>query len=182
MQIYEKRYKLKSSDVDMNRRLRTPVLFTMLQEAAIAHTEELGMGREKTLDRGLLWIVTMQRAEIARMPGYDEEIVLRSWPGRTLHLIFPRYFSIETAAFSARALRSSRDEPAFDMTSSAGGITMKIPTATDKSMSALSITATTRILVCFFCPRTSSRVSSSCDMYSSCFMYIISLTAFMHIL
>ncbi len=98
MQIYEKEFKLKSSDVDMNRRLRTSVLFTMLQEAAIAHTEALGMGREKTLDRGLLWIVTMQRAEIARMPEYDEEIVLRSWPGDSLHLIFPRYFSLTTAA------------------------------------------------------------------------------------
>ncbi len=98
MQIYEKEFKLKSSDVDMNRRLRTSVLFTMLQEAAIAHTEELGMGREKTLDRGLLWIVTMQRAEIARIPEYDEEIVLRSWPGDSLHLIFPRYFSLTTAA------------------------------------------------------------------------------------
>ena len=98
MQIYEKKFKLKSSDVDMNRRLRTSVLFSMLQEAAIAHTEALGMGREKTLDRGLLWIVTMQRAEIARMPEYDEEIVLRSWPGDSLHLIFPRYFSLTTAA------------------------------------------------------------------------------------
>ena len=82
----------------MNRRLRTSVLFTMLQEAAIAHTEELGMGREKTLDRGLLWIVTMQRAEVLRMPHYDEDIILRSWPGRTMHLLFPRYFSLETAS------------------------------------------------------------------------------------
>ena len=98
MDIYERRFRLKSSDVDKDRRLRTSVLFSMLQEAAIAHTEELGMGREKTLDRGLLWIVTLQRAEIERMPLYDEDVVLRSWPGRTMHLLFPRYFSLETEA------------------------------------------------------------------------------------
>ncbi len=96
MSVYERRFRLKSSDVDKDRRLRTSVLFSMLQEAAIAHTEELGMGREKTLDRGLLWIVTLQRAEIERMPVYDEDVVLRSWPGRTMHLLFPRYFSLET--------------------------------------------------------------------------------------
>ena len=96
MSVYERRFRLKSSDVDKDRRLRTSVLFSMLQEAAITHTEELGMGREKTLDRGLLWIVTLQRAEIERMPGYDEDVVLRSWPGRTMHLLFPRYFSLET--------------------------------------------------------------------------------------
>ena len=66
MSLYERELRLRSKDVDMHRRLRTSVLFELLQEAAIAHTEALGMGREKTLDRGLLWIVTMQSAEIRR--------------------------------------------------------------------------------------------------------------------
>jgi acyl-ACP thioesterase len=65
-----------------------------MQEASIRHTEELGMGREMTLDRGLLWMVTLQRAEIARMPEYDELITLESWPGDTMHLLFPRYYRV----------------------------------------------------------------------------------------
>ena len=92
------RLKLRSRDVDMFRRLRTSELFKLLQEASIRHTEALGMGREKTLDKGILWVLLMQRAEITRMPCYDEEIVLRSWPGTTMHLLFPRYYSLETAA------------------------------------------------------------------------------------
>lgn len=95
--IYEKKLRLLSSDVDIDRRLRTSVLFSMFQEAAIAHTEQLGMGREKTLDKGLLWIVTLQSLEIDRMPCYDEDLVLRSWPGDTMHLLFPRYYSMESA-------------------------------------------------------------------------------------
>ena len=55
------------------------------------------MGRDKTLDRGILWVLLMQRAEIVRMPEYDERIVLKSWPGKTMHLLFPRYYSLETA-------------------------------------------------------------------------------------
>ncbi len=98
MSVYKRELLLKSRDVDMFRRLRTSELFRLLQEASIAHTEQLGMGREKTLDKGLLWILLLQRAEISRMPEYDENIVLKSWPGKTMHLLFPRYYSMETAA------------------------------------------------------------------------------------
>ncbi len=90
--------KLRSRDVDMHRRLRTSELFKLLQEASIRHTEALGMGREKTLDKGILWVLLMQRAEITRMPCYDETVVLKSWPGTTMHLLFPRYYSMETDA------------------------------------------------------------------------------------
>ena len=96
MNLYEERFRLKSKDVDLYRRLRCSRLFELLQEASIRHTELLGMGREKTLDRGLLWIVGLQRSEIRRMPEYDEEILLRSWPGKTMRLFFPRYYSLET--------------------------------------------------------------------------------------
>ena len=98
MIVYEKALRIRSSDVDMHRRLRLSVLFTLMQEAAIAHTEALGMGREKTLDKGVLWVVTLQSAQIARMPEYDEDVVLRSWPGRTMHVLFPRYCALDTAA------------------------------------------------------------------------------------
>lgn len=98
MSVYTETLRLRSKDVDLHRRLRTSQLFTLLQEASIRHTEQLGMGREKTLDKGILWVLTLQRCEIARMPEYDEEVLLKSWPGRTMHLLFPRYYSMETAA------------------------------------------------------------------------------------
>ncbi len=95
MSVYETSCKLLSADVDARRRLRLSRLFTFLQEASIAHTTELGMGREKTLDRGLLWIVTLQQVKIDRLPVYDETVKLLSWPGETMHLYFPRYYRME---------------------------------------------------------------------------------------
>ncbi|MBQ9512067.1 MAG: hypothetical protein IJR58_02620 [Lachnospiraceae bacterium] len=95
MSIYQEEIKLRSKDVDMYRRLRVSNMFQMFQEASIRHTEELGMGKEKTLDKGILWIVTLQRCEIQRMPCYDETVHLKSWPGKTMHLFFPRYYQIE---------------------------------------------------------------------------------------
>lgn len=101
------RIKLLSAHCDAQRRLRLSELFTWFQEAAIRHTEALGMGREKTLDRGLLWIVTQWRADIARLPEYDEEVVLTSWPGETMHVIFPRFFKLESAAGETLVTASS---------------------------------------------------------------------------
>ncbi len=98
MSVFREELLLRSKDVDMFRRLRTSELFHLLQEASIRHTEQLGMGRDKTLDKGILWVLLMQRAEIVRMPEYDERIVLKSWPGMTMHLLFPRYYSLETAS------------------------------------------------------------------------------------
>ena len=94
--VFEERFLLRSKDVDMFRRMRTSLVFERLQEASIRHTEQLGMGREKTLDKGILWVIGMQRAEIARLPEYDETVVLKSWPGEMMHLFFPRYYSMET--------------------------------------------------------------------------------------
>ena len=98
MSVYETSYRLLSSDVDAQRRLRLSRLFTFLQEASIAHTTALGKGWEKTLDKGLLWIVTLQQVKVDRLPVYDEDVRLLSWPGETMHLYFPRYYRLEDGA------------------------------------------------------------------------------------
>lgn len=66
-----------------------------LQESAIAHTEELGMGRKKTLDRGFLWVICKESILIHRLPEYDEEILISSSPAKTLHYFFPRRCEIK---------------------------------------------------------------------------------------
>ena len=93
--ILQKKLTVNSSQVDMFRRMRLSALFSLLQEAAIEHTTLLGCGRDKTLDRGLLWIVTHQSATISRMPIYDDTIILSTWAGKTMHMFFPRYWRLQ---------------------------------------------------------------------------------------
>lgn len=95
-ETYQIEYKILSSDVDQARKLRLSRLFTMLQEAAIAHTEQLGFGREKTLDRGFLWVVALQQLKLLRLPEYDERVILDSVPGQTMHSLYPRYSRLRT--------------------------------------------------------------------------------------
>lgn len=94
MNIYEQDYRIAYSDADMNRRLRLSRLFTLLQGAATDHAAILGAGREKTLDRGILWIVTLQQATIRRMPVYDEQVKIVTWPGNPKHLLYPRWYRV----------------------------------------------------------------------------------------
>ncbi len=101
MKTFSMQRRLGNGDVDLHMRLRTSALFGLLQEASIRHTEALGAGRAVTLDRGLLWAVTLQRCEIARMPTYDEKVTVETWPGETMHVLFPRYY----------VLRDERGEP-----------------------------------------------------------------------
>ena len=91
---YRVTYKLRNRDVNMFRRLRTSVLYEMLQEVSIAHTEELGMGRKMTLDKGLLWVIIQHRMEFFEPMEYDDEIIVESWPGKTMHVLFPRNYRI----------------------------------------------------------------------------------------
>lgn len=94
MNLYETSCRLKNRDVSLFRKLKISRMFEFLQEASIAHTEALGAGREKTLDRGLLWVVMQQEMKIVHLPEYDEEIRIVSWPGNTMHVLFPRFYRI----------------------------------------------------------------------------------------
>ncbi|MBR0040355.1 MAG: hypothetical protein IJP64_03145 [Oscillospiraceae bacterium] len=94
MEIYTLPCRLRSRDVNLFQRLRTSQLFELLQEAATDHSELLGCGVHEIRPRGLMWVLARQNAEIARMPSYGEEIVVETWPGKTVHSLYPRYYRI----------------------------------------------------------------------------------------
>lgn len=98
---YIEKKKLLADDVTMFRNLRPSVLLRWLQEISIAHTEELGAGREKTLDKGVLWVVARIKIEASRLPVYDEKVALKSWAGPTLRVLFPRHYVLEDESGNA---------------------------------------------------------------------------------
>lgn len=94
MSVYRKIYKVSNKDVSMHRTMKPSILLQLMQEAAFSHNEELGAGCAKTLDSGMLWMVTHHYVQITRMPVYGEELVLESWPGNYRHVMLPRYSRI----------------------------------------------------------------------------------------
>lgn len=91
---YLRDYTVSISDVDPARNLRLSALFRLFQEVATAHAACLGAGSGAALDKGILWVVTAQRAHILRMPRYEEKVKLSTWPGKPTHAFFPRYYRV----------------------------------------------------------------------------------------
>ena len=92
--MLSKRLKILTEHCDPSRKLRLSSLLKMLQEASIEDTENLGYPRSTTLDRGLLWVIGKERVQINRLPGYDETVELRSYPGERIPFLFPRHCKI----------------------------------------------------------------------------------------
>ncbi len=61
----------------------------------------------ETLDRGFLWIVTKIKLEIIRLPVYGEDIILKTWPGETSRVYFPRYYELRSSSDELLARASS---------------------------------------------------------------------------
>ena len=94
MGIYAEKYTLKSRDVNVFRTLRMSALFEIMQETATEHSEILGSGIDVIRGKNLMWVLALQLVEIKRMPKYREQITIETWPGKTVHSLYPRYHYI----------------------------------------------------------------------------------------
>ena len=94
MELYTMPYTLRSRDVNMFQRLRSSQLFELMQEAATDHSELLGAGVDVIRAQNLMWVLARQNVEIERMPSYGEKITIETWPGKTVHSLYPRYYRL----------------------------------------------------------------------------------------
>ena len=93
--MYQKKFLIGSNDVDQFLELKLPSFFKMMQELATEHAELLDIGKAKTIDKGLYWVITRIELEIIEHPKYLQNVVLKTYPGDDLKFIFPRYFFLE---------------------------------------------------------------------------------------
>mgnify|MGYP003297651915 CR=1 FL=1 len=67
-----------SRDVNLFRRLKPSAMLELFQELSVVHAGSLGFGTDEVLSRGAVWVITMQRIDITRMPEEGEIIFLES--------------------------------------------------------------------------------------------------------
>ena len=94
MSVYSTEHRLGGNDVNMFRRLRTSVMFELMQDVSEQQNVLHGLDSASIRERGLFWAVIRQCAAVSRMPGYGERITLETWPGKPRHMLFPRYFRL----------------------------------------------------------------------------------------
>lgn len=109
--VHEKSYRtsmrIGSRDVNLFRRLKTSALFEIFQELSVVHADILGFGTDEVLSRGIVWVITMQRVEIERLPDEQELVYLETWTGKTTHLLYPRFYRMYDEAGNVLVQASS---------------------------------------------------------------------------
>ncbi|MDO5329869.1 MAG: thioesterase [Bacillota bacterium] len=94
---FEYKIRLHTEHVDGKGKLRLDSMLQIFQEISIAHVSSLGMPSSFTMAKNLIWVIGKERIEIERLPQYEEEISVRTWPGKRMIFIFPRYYEIADA-------------------------------------------------------------------------------------
>jgi medium-chain acyl-[acyl-carrier-protein] hydrolase len=89
-------WRLLASDCDAERRVKLSALLRSIEEVSIADTTRLHMGREKTLDKGLLWVIGRLSLKINELPHYDDAVRLITYPEKREHVLFPRYYVLKS--------------------------------------------------------------------------------------
>ena len=93
---YRKLIEIQESDCDSAGRMKAAAMTYYLQEAAAAHAEALNVGIPRLKELGALWVVTRMGLQIGRLPEQGEKVYVQTWPGKTRHLLFPRYYAVKS--------------------------------------------------------------------------------------
>lgn len=97
--IFKRQYHIDLRDVDFNKQLKLSTLFSYFQDIASLASADLGFGIE-TLEKkfGVAWILTRIRVDILRMPNWDEEITIETWPLEPTRVEFDRDYLVKDAS------------------------------------------------------------------------------------
>ncbi len=77
---YSRTYDIPYFLVDQNRKLRITALMQFLEDMAIRHSEECGVGLDYYHNNGVAWVLAKWDIEIYEYPGFNHEITITTIP------------------------------------------------------------------------------------------------------
>jgi acyl-ACP thioesterase len=94
-----RKYRVLVNDADFTKRLKMSATFNYFQEIAALHAEKLGVGfDELILKHGAVWILARMRVDFTRLPLWNEEVFLDTWPQKPSRVHFERDYVMKDAA------------------------------------------------------------------------------------
>ena len=97
MEKYSIPYTIRTYECDAQKTLRLVSLFNLLQAAATDHAEVLGVGFYDLAAKGVFWVYASYDIRIARLPTWNEKVVLTTWPSETTPMVAVRELQMKTA-------------------------------------------------------------------------------------
>jgi acyl-ACP thioesterase len=92
--IYEKEYVIPVYDIGADGRLNLHSLFNYLQDIASEHAVKLRFGKDDLMKENRFWVLSRIAADIAIWPGWEETIIVKTWPRGTDKLFAVRDFRV----------------------------------------------------------------------------------------
>ena len=93
--IYNQSNLVSFYDLDASGDLSIKGMLKMINEAAFFNAEELGIGLDKTLETGLVFVVQRIGININQLPTLNQSIHVTTWPGVATRSLFKRYGAIK---------------------------------------------------------------------------------------
>ena len=92
--LYEKKYVIPVYDIGADEKLTPHSLFNYLQDIASEHAVKLRFGKDDLRKANRFWVLSRIAADIEIWPGWEETIVVKTWPRGTDRLFALRDFRV----------------------------------------------------------------------------------------
>jgi len=96
--IYQHDKRIGFYDLDAAGNLKLTALLKHINDAAWYNAESLGLGMEKTLEIGMVFVIQRFGIKIFSKPEMDELITIKTWPGEVTRSAFKRQGEILNSA------------------------------------------------------------------------------------
>jgi medium-chain acyl-[acyl-carrier-protein] hydrolase len=91
---YEKEYKIPVYEIGADGLLNLHSLFNYLQDIASEHAVKLRFGKDDLLKENRFWVLSRMVADIDYWPGWEETLIVRTWPRGTDKLFALRDYEV----------------------------------------------------------------------------------------
>lgn len=92
--MQKEKLKILASSTGSKRTLTLEGFLKLIEEISISDVIRGGLTKDKTLDKGFLWVISRLSFHIRRVPLYDEETTLESFALPRLRSFFPRGYRL----------------------------------------------------------------------------------------
>lgn len=98
MKVYSQTIHVTAAQTDLNARMKPSAILEIMQEAAGAHAEIIGVGRNALMSLGMVWVITRAEVQMDRYPVFGEAIRIETFPQPNRRWFFPRCFTFHDEA------------------------------------------------------------------------------------
>jgi acyl-ACP thioesterase len=92
VEVREDKFKVGTFECQVDGNIKIVSLMHHLQEVAAGHAEELGLGFDRLNQINGYWVLSNLRIEIARLPKWNEEVTIKTWPSGYTRTVATREF------------------------------------------------------------------------------------------